>query len=214
MRISKAVNIIALITATIFASSCAQNTVTADRPSNVPPAERKEALRVNSVEIFAWWGQTQKNYVKLERWKDTSDPNIPHPQTFDVVCQLENVSDSSVQHGDFMALVTMEFIVAPTYLHNGDVDKIMKEVSWGHIVTFDDLKMEVVPFIAKGEKSQIKFKDFSLEHFLKNFNGEDDTLWPWVLRANIHILNRDMVRVAQGQVIMPMIPSDKRLATK
>jgi hypothetical protein len=214
MGISKVVNIIALMTVTIFASSCARNTVTADRPPNAPPAERKEALRVNSAEIFARWGQGQKNYVKLERWKDTSDPNIPHPQTFDVVCQLENVSDSSVQHGDFIALVTMEFIVAPTYLHNGDVNKIMNGVSWSRIGTFDDLKMEVVPFMAKGEKSQIKFKDFSLEQLLNNFKGEGDTLWPWALRANIHILNRDMVQVAQGQVIMPMIPSDKRLATK
>jgi hypothetical protein len=213
MRISKAVNIFALMTVTIFVSSCGRNTVTADNPPNAPPTERKEALRVNSVEIFAWWGQTPKNYVKLERWKDTSDPNTPHPQTFDVVCQLENVSDSSVQDGDFIALVTMEFIVAPTDLHNGDVNKIMDEVSWARIVTFDDLKMEVVPFMAKGEKNQIKLKGFNLEALLKSFSDEDETLWPWVLKANIHIMNRDMVRVAQGQVIMPMIPSDKRLAT-
>ncbi len=171
-------------------------------------------LRINSVEIFAWWGQNQKNYVKLERWKDTSDPNIPHPQTFDIVCQLENVSDSSVQDGDFMALATVEFIVAPTYLHNGDVNKIMNEVSWARMVTFDDLKMEVVPYMAKGGKSQIKLTDFRLEALLKSFSDEGETLWPWVLRANIHILNRDMVQVAQGQVIMPMLPSDKRLAAK
>jgi len=76
--------------------------------------------------------------LTTQRWKDTSDPNIPHPQTFDVVCQLENVSDSSVQDGDFIALVAMEFIVAPTYLHNGDVNKIMNEVSWARMVTFDE----------------------------------------------------------------------------
>lgn len=214
MRIVGMLKIVIVMAVAIFASSCARSTITADSSTSVSTNQSKANLRINSVEIFGWWGQSQKSYIKLEKWKDTTDPNIPHPQTFDLICELENVTNTSIQDGDYFALVTVDFIVAPTYLHQGDVNKIMNEVSWGHIGTFDDLKMEVVPFMAEGEKNQIKFKDFSLEALLKSLNGEDDTLWPWALRANIHILDRDMVRVAQGQVIMPMIPSDKRLAIK
>ena len=197
------------------ASGCARSTtVVAGSAANITPNRSEADLRINSVEVFGWRGKPQKSYVKIEKWKDSTDPNVPHPETLDLVCQLENLSDSSIQDGDFIALVTMEFIFAPTNLYQGDVSKIMDEVSWGRDVMFDDLKMEVVPFMYKGEKRQITFKGFNLRPLLKDANGADENIWPWALRANIHILNRDMVQVAQGQTVMPMIPSDKRLATR
>ena len=200
--------------ATVFASNCTRQDRVANSPTNISQPRQETAVRVDSVEVFGWGESNPKQYIKLDQWKETTDSAGLDAETFDLICQVQNVSDSAIQHGEYIVLATMEFVVAPTYLRNGDVNKIMKEGSWGRVGSFDDFKTAVIPFMIEGEKKQITIKDFNLGAVLKHYSGSDDTLWPWAMRANIHILNRDTVRVAQGQVTMPIIPSRKRLALK
>lgn len=185
-------------------------------------------LVINSIEFYAWWwgedqlktGFDEKNpppkesYTKLERWKDTSDLKVPHPEVFDVVCKIENKGDRPAQDGDLIILTTIDFIIAPTYLYGGDINKILNGVTWGRVVTMDDVKMEIVPYLKSNESAQIKFKDFNLGTIIKQFPDEDNVLWPWALRVNIHVMNRDMTRVAQGHAILTIFPSDDKLKTR
>lgn len=182
---------------------------TASEQSSTPTTSNK--LAVGLVEFFAPW---KASYIKLERWKDTSDPKIPHPEVFDVLCHIENKGDSTIQEGDFIILTTIDFIIAPTYLYSGDVQKIIQDHNWGRVGSVDDVKMEKVPYLNPGDRAQIGIKSFNLGKALKQFDGDGDTLWPWALRMNVHVMNRDMTRVAVGQAILPMIPSDRRLSAK
>ena len=178
--------------------------------TSVPTASNKQ-LAVGPIEFFASW---KASYVKLERWKDTSDPKVPHPEVFDILCSIENKGDSAIQEGDFIILTTIDFAVAPTYLHNGDVNKIVNDVGWGRVASMDDIKMERVPYLRSQERAQIKIKGFNLGRVVKEFNGKEDTLWPWALRVNVRVLSREMTPVVLGQVVLPVIPADGRLAAK
>ena len=168
-------------------------------------------VAIESTQIFAWWSGKQ---VRLERWKDTRDPKVPHPKSFDVICQIRNEGLSAIQDGDLIILTTLESVVAPTYLHGGDLKAIMNEVHWSREAAVDDLKLEKVPYLQSNSTAQIEIKGFDLGNLLQQFNGENDTLWPWALRVNVRILSRDMTQVALGQVVLPMIPADSRLAAK
>jgi hypothetical protein len=119
-----------------------------------------------------------------------------------------------IQHGDFIVLTTIDSVVAPTYLHGGDVNKIINEVGWSRVVAMDEVKMEIVPYLEAKGSTKEKIEGFKLGSLLKQFRGEDDTLWPWALRVNVRVLTRDMTQVAIGQAILPMIPSDRRLSAK
>jgi hypothetical protein len=175
------------------------------------PTPNSTQLTVGAVEFFASW---RGSYIKLERWKDTSDPDVPHPEAFDILCFIENTGNSVIQHGDFIVLTTIDSVVAPTYLHGGDVNKIINEVGWSRVVAMDEVKMEIVPYLEAKASTKVKIEGFKLGSLLKQFRGEDDTLWPWALRVNVRVLTRDMTQVAIGQAILPMIPSDRRLSAK
>ncbi len=187
-----------------------QQVTVASSQQNTPTPINTQ-LAIGHIEFFASW---RGSYIKLDQWKDASDPKIPHPEAFDVLCHIENKGDSTIQQGDFIILTTLESVVAPTYLHGGDLKAIMNEVHWLRETAVDDVKMEEVPYIQPKGSAPVKIKGFNLGNLLKQFNGEEDTLWPWALRINVHIMNRDMTRVALGQAILPMIPSDRRLSTK
>lgn len=188
-----------------------QQAATASFEQTSAPTASNKQLAVGPIEFFASW---KASYVKLERWKDTSDPNVPHPEAFDILCPIENKGNSAIQEGDFIILTTIDFVVAPTYLHNGDVSKIVNEVGWGRVGSMDDIKLGIVPYLRPQDRAQIKIKGFNLGRVIKEFNGKEDTLWPWALRVNVRVLNRDMTPVALEQVVLPVIPADSRLAAK
>lgn len=178
---------------------------------NRTPTPNSAQLTVGPIEFFASW---KGSYIKLEQWKDTSDPKVPHPKTFDILYLIENTGSSVIQQGDFIVLTTIDSVVAPTYLHGGDVNKIINEVGWARVAAMDDVKMEMVPYLEAKGSAKAKIEGFELGGLLKQFSGEDDTLWPWALRVNVRVLTRDMTQVAVSQATLPMIPSDRRLSAK
>lgn len=188
----------------------AREVAQAGQEQNRTSTSNNTQLTVGPIEFFASW---RGSYIKLERWKDTTDPKIPHPETFDILCFIENKGNSVIQDGDLIILTTVDSVVAPTYLHGGDVNKIIDEVVWTREAQMED-KMEMVPYLEAKGSTKVKIGGFKLGSLSKHFNGEEDTLWPWALRVNVHVLTRDMTQVAVGQATLPMIPSDRRLSAK
>jgi hypothetical protein len=174
-------------------------------------SNRQIAVAVGTVELFGSW---KGSYIKLARWKDTSDPNVPHPAVFDVLCTIENQADTVIQEGDLVVLTTVDFIVAPTYAYSGDVNKVIEDHNWSRVGSMDDLRLERVPFLRPHDHAQLKLKGFDLAKVVKEFNGKEDTLWPWAVRVNVRVLNREMTPIALARAILPVFPADKRLAAK
>ena len=196
-----------------FVASCARDHRA--RGTDLSSTEQKSAPIIKSVEIVeqdvALASATSK---KLEEWKDSGDPKLSRLPNFDVVVVLQNISASSVQDADFIALTTIDFVVAPTYLYQGDVRKILQNGNWSRLVSVDDVKMETVPYLKPGDEAELRIKGFNLGNLIASYNGQDGTLWPWGLRVNIHVMNREMSRVAVGQATLRMISADSRLRAK
>lgn len=192
-----------------FVAVCEQD----PRPSS-QSTDQKSRVTIKSVDIVEQDLSSSATSKKLEEWKDSGDPKLSKLPVFDVVVMLQNLQDSSVQDADFIALTTIEFVIAPTYLYQGDVRKILQNGSWGRLTSVNDVKMETVPYLKSGEGAEMRIKGFNLSDLPARYNGQDDTLWPWGLRVNVHIINREMRRVASGQATLRMIPSDHRLRAR
>lgn len=187
-----------------------QASIASPQQTTADPADNKQ-IALGSVELFGTWRDT---YVKLDRWKQTTDPNVPHPELFDVVCTIKNKSNSTVQKGDFVVLTTVDFIVAPTYVYSGDITKVIANHSWARVASMDDVRLEQVPYLRSHEQVQLKITGLNLGKVVKEFDGKDDALWPWALRVNVHLLSRETMAVTSGQAVLPVIPADNRLTAK
>lgn len=119
-----------------------------------------------------------------------------------------------LQDADFIALTTLESIIAPTYLYQGDAEKVLQNGNWSRLVSGDDVKMKPVPYVQSGDIVELRIGGFNLNDLLATFNGQDDTLWPWGLRVNVYVIDRTMTKVAHGQANLTLIPADNRLPAK
>lgn len=203
------------LAACLFMASCEQDRRVYSRETELSSANKKSPLAIKSVELveqdLSLASSTSK---KLEEWKDSGDPKLSKLPVFEVVVMLQNISDSSVQDADFIALTTIDFVISPTYLYQGDVRKILQNGNWGRLGSVSDVKMETVPYVKPGEGVEVRIKGFNLSDLPLAYNGQDHTLWPWALRVNVHVMNREMRRVAFGQATLRMIPADNRLRAK
>jgi hypothetical protein len=191
-----------LVAACSFLSACGPNP-----RAYFHSTDQKPTITIKSVEII----EEDVSRKKIEEWKDTGNSNL---LVFDVLIRLQNISPSTVQDADFIALTTMEFVIAPTYLYQGDAMKILQNGNWSRLISVDDAKMETVPYVKSGDVVELRIKDFNLNKLLEDYNGHDHTLWPWGLRVNVHVMNREMSRVAFGQATLRIIPADNRLPAK
>jgi hypothetical protein len=197
---------VALVIVMTAISSCVRHN---PANQNRSPNRNDPNLANKSIEFFAWSEAGQKReYLRLEKWKDTGNVKDSHPKLFDVVCQIENKSDSAIQEGDFIILTTIDFLVAPDNAVDGDINKLVKEYGWSRDLLMDDVKMGVTPYMQKGENAQIKLQGFDLNPVVKLFYEDDQFLWAWALKVNINIIDRNMKPVAHGEAILPMIPAD------
>lgn len=61
----------------------------------------------------------------------------------------------------------------------------------------DDVKLEKVPYLQPKATAEMKIKEFKLGDLFRVFNGEEDTLWPWALRMNVTVINRNLIPAAK-----------------
>src|ERR1044072_8997651 len=71
-----------------------QNNLSTKFRQSTSSKEGSIQARVKSIEFYAlWWSNERppkKSYIKLEQWKDSTSPDVPHPDRVDVVCTIEN----------------------------------------------------------------------------------------------------------------------------
>lgn len=147
---------------------------------------------------------------KLEAWRDR--PGSTHPATVDVVLEIQNTADEVTASGDFIGLTTMDSLIAPTHSYGlADLDKMRTTVGWGRE---DDVRMIVIKSLKAGETRSVRISGLDIRKITETFADDPSSLWPWWIRVNVRIEDGDGDRVATGNVSLPLIPSDNRLAEK
>lgn len=165
-----------LILAVLCLPTCTKHDPATNVKSNTGLSSDGAKLVIKSVEFYGWSGEGEKRkYVKLSKWEEVIKGNVSNPASFDVVCQVEYKGDLAIQEADYFALTTLVFLVGPDNQPPGD-DNGTPNHNWSRLVTVNDVKMQVVPYLKSNETRQITFKDFDLGDQIKRFNDEDDIL--------------------------------------
>jgi hypothetical protein len=185
-------------------------------PEGSPKHCPKECVAIRSLKFCEPLSAGKRNNAppgacqKLEAWRDRR--GSPHPATVDVMLEIQNTDDHITGTDDFVALTTTDSLIAPTNSYGlADLDKMRTTVGWARE---DDLKMASIKWLKGGETRSIRISGFDIQGLLKFFADDPSSLWPWWIRVNLRIEDRDGDRVATGDVALPLIPTDKRLAGK
>ena len=101
-----------------------------------------------------------------------------------------------------LVLVTsMDMIIAPRHLPALDVPgkDIEKEVGWGVLANEENLRAVVLKdFHACAHISVVTF-EVALDRIVAEHFADEDGLWPWVVRVQAMIIDRDGSVVARGE---------------
>lgn len=212
--------------------SCGQHKPMADARSKFPSSEKVQNMSapkrfpepaIKSVEFGAWWWSEeqlaagiyngelppQNTYIKLDKWQDIGDADIPHPDSIDVVCTIENRGSNAE---DFVLSARGDFKVASyrwVDSHEGThtLDELLQDVPWTEET---NVGQAVVQNLGPGERREVKIKNFNLGAILEKYaavNSGND-MWPWRFRVRIFVKKSVEDNIVQGEAILKIIPGD------
>jgi hypothetical protein len=174
-------------------------------------ADRKN-LEIKNVRLFGWQRVNNKRqYAQLKEFRETRDLHLAPTAKFDVVCELSSGPDLSA--GDFFLWTTVEFLIAPATreYEKMEIDQIGSSVAWGQVSEMQDLKAMPIYLLHPGETRPVVVKDFDLGKLLAAFPvGDAGNLWPWLIRLNVHIQDRNGRQITSAQQIVRLWPDSVR----
>jgi hypothetical protein len=151
---------------------------------------------------------TEHTCVPLERWREDAGA----PSQVRVLATVRNVDSYA---DEFFLLTTTQYLIAPVYSYSiADVDKLRSgnEISWGQLTRDNDMRSIVVRNIRRGSQRDIELRRINLRGVLQgSFSDPSDYLWPWLVRVNAVLLNREGNIVSKGASILELEPSAKRI---
>lgn len=223
--------IIIAVTLLALALACGQHSLPLSVHENASRSKKEQDTRpsstakiiVKSVDFYTWWWSEEQlragvyrqetipprnTYTKVDRWRDTGDADVLHPDLIDIVCKVENAGSQPVD----LVISAIGDLKVATFekVQNDQTEKTIKEVLEDVPWTEErHIGQTMVQNIAPGESREIKFKDFNLIAVIDNYSDDKNGVtWPWFLRARIIVEMPNGVRVAQREAGLEIIPGD------
>lgn len=171
------------------------------------------SIAIKSVQLFSQQGRVNgEKPTAFKEFREARNGRVDPATKFDVVCEIGGEVDLST--ADFFLWTTVDFLVAPVAeaLEKMSIDQIGASVSWGQIAEMHDLKAVPIYSLRAGDTRHVAIEDFDLEKALASFPvGNPGNLWPWLLRVNIHIQDRDGKQIVSAARIVRLWPNSIRL---
>lgn len=189
----------------------------ADAKPHTGTAHRDEVparplLKIEALQLFYDDASKHPRRVEISGWQET-ERNVLAPSTkFDVICKL--VGARSLLSQDFIVTTTMDFLVAPERKEFADLSpaKLGEQVSWGQVAEMKDIRSEAVYALRPGERRSVVIRGFDLSEVLAAFPPhKDGSLWPWLVRINIHVQDREGNQVGSQQRTFSLKPTASRI---
>jgi Carboxypeptidase regulatory-like domain len=192
---------------------CVQVSTAASQLGTVQSQSETKDIHITNVKLFTWLGGGDKRkYEELNEFREAKDLHIPG-SNFDLVCEV--TGEPELSSGDFFLWTSVDFVVAPVTQEYESMDtaQLGSSVAWGQVTEIHDLRAEPIYFLRPGETRHVTVKDFDLERVLAAFPvGNAGNLWPWVLRINIHIQDREGTQITSASRVVRIWPHPNRKA--
>lgn len=171
-----------------------------------------KSFHITSVKVFGWHAVgNKKRYAELNEFREAKDLQIIPGPNFDLVCEVTGEPDLS--SGDFFLWTSVDFVIAPVTQEYESMDTAQfgSSVAWGQLTELQDLKAEPIYFLRPGETRRVMVKNFDLEEVFRAFPvGNAGNLWPWALRINIHVQDRDGKQIPSASRVLRIWPDSVR----
>jgi hypothetical protein len=168
-------------------------------------------VTVDAAEIVAG----KSAYAEVHEFRENQNQDLRPAAKFMVNCAVKAKTTSNSE--ELIVWTTIDFIVAPATPANErlSINELAAEVSWGQITEMQDVESTVLDGFDSSEPTHIVFSESNRGPVLAAFPlGNAGNLWPWLMRVNIHVQDRNGKPVAQAERIVRLWPSATRLKNK
>lgn len=172
-------------------------------------------VRIEATQLFYDGASKHPRRVEINGWQETERYVLAPSTKFDVMCKL--VGARSLLASDFIVTITMDFLVAPERKEFSDLApaQLEEQVSWGQVSEMKDIRSEAVYALRPGERRSVAIRGFDLSKVMSAFPPhEDGSLWPWLLRVNVHVRDREGNQVDRQQRVFSLKPTAGRIESR
>lgn len=151
-------------------------------------------------------------YQEVKEFRETEGLDILPATKFKVEC---DVKGEPIPNSDELVVwTTIDFIVAPASRANEklEISQLATDGTWAQITGMRDVQATVLNGFLSLEPTHIVFSESKLGPVLSAFPlGDAGNLWPWLMRVNVHVQDRDGKLVAHAERIVRLWPSRARI---
>jgi hypothetical protein len=173
-------------------------------------------VRISNIKLFSWKDVAHKKVnSRVNEFREMEDLHLVPSSKFDVICEVSGAPDLAAD--DFFLWTAIDFLVAPVTpeYDKMQTDQLGLAVGWGQLSEMQDLKFTPIYSLRPDETRRVVVKDFDLAKVLAAFPvGDAGNLWPWLMRLEIYVQDRNGKQIAAAQRIVRLSPDQSRKATK
>jgi hypothetical protein len=176
---------------------------------NKDDACASEKIEVRNIRLFS--RSKAKEYAEFQEFREAKGLELFPSSEFEAICDVKGEPD--LWAGDFLLWTTVEFLVAPAMRRYEEVDSdaIASEGGWATLVGVADLKPIPIYSLGPGQTRRVVIKGFDLKKVVSAFPiGNPGNLWPWLIRLEIHVQDRNGKQIGSAERIVRLFPDSVR----
>jgi len=176
---------------------------------NKDDACASEKIEVKNIRLVGT--SKAKEHAEFQEFREAKGLGLFPSSQFEAICDVKGEPD--LWAGDFLLWTTVEFLVAPAARRYEKVepDAIASEVGWVTLAEMADLKPVPIYSLGPGETRRVVVRGFDLKKAVAAFPiGNPGNLWPWLVRLEIHIQDRNGKQIGSAERIVRLFPDRVR----
>jgi hypothetical protein len=178
---------------------------------NKDKACASEKIEIKNIRLFSRSKAKEHEYAEFQEFREAKDLGLFPSSQFEAICDVKGEPD--LLAGDFLLWTTVEFLVAPATrrYEKVDPDAIASEVGWATLAEVADLKPISIYALGPGQTRRVVIKGFDLKKAVAAFPiGNPENLWPWLVRLEIHVQDRNGKQIGSAERIVRLFPDSVR----
>jgi hypothetical protein len=171
-----------------------------------------QKIQIKNIKLFSRTNTGGEwKYTPFEEFREAKDLRLSPSTQFEAMCNVKGEPDLIT--GDFLLWTTVEFLVAPAHQRYEKLqpDTLASEAGWGTLAEMADLKPVPIYSLSPGETRRLIIKGFDLKKAIAAFPiGNARNLWPWLVRLEIHVQDRNGKQIGSAERVVRLIPDPVR----